>query len=77
MYNEFERVVLAEDLPGLNLKQGDVGVIVMVHQQGKAYEVEFLTLAGESVAIETLRAEQIRSVREGELTHVRKWDEAA
>jgi glutamine phosphoribosylpyrophosphate amidotransferase len=77
MHNEFERVVLTEDLPELGLMRGDVGVIVMVHQDGKGYEVEFLTLAGETVAVETLRAQQIRNVQEGELTHVRKWDEAA
>lgn len=77
MYNEFERVVLTDDLPELGLMRGDVGVVVMVHQEGKAYEVEFLTLAGETVAVETLRHEQIRSVQDGELTHVRKWDEAA
>ena len=48
MYNEFERVVLTDDLPELGLMRGDVGVVVMVHQEGKAYEVEFLSLAGET-----------------------------
>ena len=38
MYNEFERVVLTEDLPELGLVGGDVGVVVMIHQEGKAYE---------------------------------------
>ena len=33
------------------LEQGDIGTVVLIHQGGKGYEVEFVTLDGETVAI--------------------------
>jgi len=38
------------------LKEGDVGTVVHVYKKGKAFEVEFFTLHGETVAIATLEA---------------------
>ncbi|MCX7925764.1 MAG: DUF4926 domain-containing protein [Fimbriimonadales bacterium] len=71
MFEEHEIVVLQEDLPDLGLQCGDVGVIVMKHRDGEAYEVEFLTLRGDTVAVATLQAQQIRPVRDGEIAHAR------
>lgn len=72
MINELERVVLKEDLEGLSLKAGDVGTVVMVYGAGQGYEVEFMTLDGETLAVLTLTASQVRQVRPGEITHVRQ-----
>ncbi|MVM39721.1 DUF4926 domain-containing protein [Spirosoma sp. HMF3257] len=69
--NEFDLVVLQEDLAGSQLKAGDVGTILTVYNGGKAFEVEFVTLTGEAVAIETLLAHQIREVRDSEIMAVR------
>lgn len=69
--NEFELVVLEEDLANGKLKKGDVGTIVTVYGDGKGYEVEFVTLVGETVAVETLLPHQIRSVRGSEMMTVR------
>jgi len=44
----------------------------MVHQGGQGYTVEFLTLTGETVAVETLQAAQVRLVRPNEISHVRQ-----
>ena len=44
----------------------------MVHQGGKGYTVEFLTLAGETVAVATLDAAQVRAIKPNEITHARE-----
>jgi hypothetical protein len=44
---------------------------VLVHQGGKGYEVEFTTLDGETVAVVTLLASQVRPAREREIAHAR------
>ena len=71
MIKEYERVVLTADLPGTNLRKDDVGVVVMIHNEGEAYEVEFFSLAGETIAVETITAAQLREVRKSEILHVR------
>ena len=77
MIQELDRVVLAEDLPDYALQAGDLGVVVLVHGSGEAFEVEFLTLDGDTVAVETLTARQVRPIRAGEIAHVRGWEQAA
>lgn len=71
MIREHDQVVLTENLPDLALEAGDVGVVVHVYRRGEAYEVEFLTLEGETAGIATLPAGQVRAVRKGEIAHVR------
>ncbi|RYC67023.1 DUF4926 domain-containing protein [Spirosoma sordidisoli] len=68
---EFDLIVLQEDIPGKRLKAGDIGTIVTVYGESKAFEVEFVTLTGESVAVETLLPHQIRPVRASEIMSVR------
>ncbi|WP_077922404.1 DUF4926 domain-containing protein [Spirosoma sp. 209] len=68
---EFDLIVLQEDIPGKRLKAGDIGTIVTVYGESKAFEVEFVTLTGESVAVETLLPHQIRPVRSSEIMSVR------
>jgi hypothetical protein len=69
--NEFDLVVLQEDTGNGRLKQGDVGTVLTVYGEGKGFEVEFVTLTGETVAIEILLPHQIRSVRSSEVMAVR------
>jgi hypothetical protein len=71
MIREHDQVVLTENLPELALEAGDVGVVVHVYRAGEAYEVEFLTLEGETAGIATLPAGKVRAVRKGEIAHVR------
>ena len=68
---EFERVVLLVDLPNARLSAGDVGTIVHIYKNNVAYEVEFFALDGETVAVETLEANQIRNIKKHEMTHSR------
>jgi hypothetical protein len=61
-----------EPLPALGLEAGDVGVVVHVHRDGEAYEVELLTLDGDTVAVETLLSAQVRTARRDDIPHVRE-----
>ena len=61
-----------KDLPGDGLQAGDVGTVVHIHRQGEAFEVEFVTLDGGTVAVITLLSSQIRAVSKRDITHVRE-----
>jgi hypothetical protein len=71
MIEELEDVILTCDLLEHSLRRGDIGTVVLVHQAGKGYEVEFTTLDGETVAIVTLMADQVRPSKPREIAHVR------
>ena len=62
---------LTEDVHNHMLKRGDVGTIVMVHNDGAGYEVEFITLNGETVAVVTLSNSQLRPIGHREMSHAR------
>ena len=66
-----DRVVLREEVPDQGLKTGDVDSVIHVHKSGKAFEVEFVALDRETLAIATLEASQIRPVQKREITHAR------
>jgi hypothetical protein len=72
MIREHDRVVLTADLPSEKLARGDVGTVVHVYQGGTAFEVEFVALDGETVAVVTLEQAQIRPVEHREITHARR-----
>jgi len=72
MINEHGNVVLTVDLPSAGLVAGDVGVVVHAYESGKAYEVEFITLDGNTVAVVTLESDKIRAIRAREIPHVRE-----
>ena len=71
MIEELDRVVLTTDLPDYGLKQGDIGTVVLVHQNGEGYEVEFVTLDGETLAVVSLFAAQLRPIGRREIAHAR------
>lgn len=71
MISEHASVVLTEDIPTAGLQAGDVGVVVHIHRQGQAFEVEFMTLDGGTLSVQTLEARQIREARSLDVPHVR------
>lgn len=77
MIEELDSVVLMADLPQHGLRAGDLGTVVMVHQGGAGYTVEFTTLSGETVAVATLPADQVRPTRENDIAHVRELASAS
>ena len=70
MIQELDNVVLTVDLPEHGLKLGDVGTVVLCHKAA-GYEVEFMTLTGETVAVVSLPTGQLRSIAPREIAHVR------
>jgi hypothetical protein len=71
MIKEHDRVVLTGDLPRDGLKAGDVGTVVHIHTGGEAMEVEFVALDGETVAVVTAAASDVRPIRRREIPHAR------
>jgi hypothetical protein len=72
MIEEHSNVILNEDLPEDGLYKGDVGAVVHAYRGGEAYEVEFLTMNGDTVAIRTLKAAQVQAVGPRMIPHVRE-----
>lgn len=71
MIDELDLIVLKRDLPDAGLAAGDVGTVVLMHRQGGGYEVEFATLSGDTVAVVTLDASDVRPVEAREIVHAR------
>jgi hypothetical protein len=72
MIKEHDPVVPTSDLPNEKLASGDMGTVVHVYRGGAAFEVEFVALDGETIAVVTLEHAQIRPVEHGEITHARR-----
>jgi hypothetical protein len=72
MIKEHDCVVLTADVPDEGLVAGDIGTVVHIHKGGEGYEVEFMTLTGETVAIITLLASQVRPLNRRDLAHTRE-----
>jgi len=71
MIEEHEQVVLARDLAEHGLVAGDIGTVVAVHEGGAGYTLEFMTVQGETIAIVTVHAGDVRPAKEREVPHVR------
>jgi hypothetical protein len=69
---EHDRVVLTADLPAEGLEAGDVGTVVHIHRGGEGFEVEFMTLAGGTIAVATVLAGQCRPIGQRDISHVRE-----
>lgn len=70
MIKELDTVVLTVDLPEYGLAAGDLGTVVLVHQD-RGFAVEFITLDGETLAVVSLTPEQVRLIAHGEMAQVR------
>ena len=72
MIAELDLVVLRRDLPEEKLRAGDIGTVVLLHAGGAGYEVELTTLTGETLAVVTLPADDLRPVPPGEIANARR-----
>jgi hypothetical protein len=68
---ELDRIVLTTDILDHDLKTGDVGTVVLVHGADKGYEIEFVALDGETIAVVSVFPDQIRPIRHREIAHAR------
>jgi Domain of unknown function (DUF4926) len=73
---EHDRIVLKTAIAAENLEAGDVGTVVHIYRDGLAYEVEFTTLNGDTAAVVTVEAAQVRPVHKHEITHARELQPA-
>jgi hypothetical protein len=72
MIQELDTVVLTRDMPLQKLRKGDLGAVVLVHKDSAAYEVEFVMLGGETLAVVTLPADAVRTATGREIAHARE-----
>lgn len=76
MFQELDTVVLTHDIDKYGLKQGDIGAVTHCYKDGAAFEVEFVTADGKTIALLTLDQTDIRSIGRREVLHVRELLEA-
>ncbi|MFQ3645993.1 MAG: DUF4926 domain-containing protein [Anaerolineae bacterium] len=69
---ELDYVVLTQDLPEHRLYAGDVGMVLHVRGAQQGYEVEFVTLKGDLLALVALSPDQVRAIAEDEVVHARR-----
>jgi len=72
MIKELDTVVLKHDIKEYGLTEGDIGAVVHCYGDSGAYEVEFVTAEGKTIAVLTLSADDIRLMREREILHARE-----
>jgi len=76
MIRELDTVVLAHDIDEYGLKCGDIGAVVHRYSDAPAFEVEFVTGEGETIAVLTLTRDDIRPIGHKEILHVRELVQA-
>lgn len=61
MFEELDTIELTHDIKEHGLKEGDLGAVVNVYNDGRAYEVEFVAPNGKTTALLTLMPDDIRT----------------
>jgi hypothetical protein len=64
-------VVLLHEVEAHGLERGDIGAVVHRYSSGDAYEVEFVTGAGETVAVLIVSEDEIRPMERQEILYAR------
>jgi hypothetical protein len=72
MIKELDTIVLTCDFPEYGLSRGDIGVVVHCYKDNAAFEVEFVTGKGETLAVITLEPKDIRPMLPNEILHARE-----
>ena len=75
MFKELDTVVLVRDLENYGLEQGDIGAVVHCCGQGSAYEVEFVTGEGRTVALIALAEADLRPLGAQDVLHARTLEQ--
>jgi hypothetical protein len=71
MIHELDTVALTVDLPRYRLRKGDIGAVVLVPPDRSAFEVEFVSLSGDTIALVSLAPSQVRAVKADEIASAR------
>jgi len=56
-------------VPEEGLTAGDVGTVVHLHNNGEGYEVEFMTLTGQTIAVASLLLRKFVPVSRQDVAH--------
>lgn len=72
MINELDTIVLTRDIAEHGLKQGDIGAVVHCYQDSAAFEIEFVTAEGRTIALLTLTPADVRAMSSREILHARE-----
>lgn len=75
MIPEHERAFLTSDLPGTIFIAGYVGTVVLIHNDGEDYEIEFFALDGRTLDVVTVEAHQVRAVSRRDMMCARELTE--
>ena len=70
LIHEFDVVALTRDLEGTHLRKGDLGTVVDILSEGKAYIVEFVLQTGFTAALEDVKASDVRVLGRGRVRTV-------
>ena len=73
MVKELDTVVLTHAIKGHGLEGGDIGAVVHCYPEGTAFEVEFLSAEGKTIALLTLDETDVRPMGGSEILHVREF----
>ena len=69
MIKELDTVVLTHEIKERGLTDGDIGAVVHCYSDSNAYEVEFVTAEGKTIAVLTLTTNDIRPMNGREISH--------
>jgi hypothetical protein len=72
MIQEHDLVALTQDIELHHLQHGDVGTVVHCYEDGAAYEVEFVTAEGKTLAVLTLTPADIKPFAGTQILHIRE-----
>ena len=72
MISELDTVVLLHDIEEHGLTGGDIGAVVHSYDDGSVFEVEFVTAGGSTIALLTLKEDEIRPMLSKEILHARE-----
>jgi len=67
MMKELDAVVLTRDIKEYGLTQGDIGAVAHCYADDSAYEVEFVTAEGRTLAVLTVTDKDIRPMKGREI----------
>ena len=71
MIQDLDTIALTRDFTEHGLKAGDLGTVVHVYADGKAFEVEVAGLTGETIALFTAKRDDVRAVGKREVAQAR------
>ncbi|MEK6546412.1 MAG: DUF4926 domain-containing protein [Nitrospinota bacterium] len=72
MIKELDTVVLTHNIEEYDLTEGDIGTVVHCYRDTTAFEIEFVTAEGRTIAVLTLTTDDIRLMSNKEILHVRE-----